>query len=160
MRLVKAVTAVPGRRLAWLVLLGLTAAPCSGDGDLPAGWQEARSIPVHQVACCDGPDDPGRQRLVLTRDMDTLTGRYERALFCCRQQLCAYRLDAGGGAQVLVQPCEMDPAMPQACDCSYRVTFPLEAVAAGEMVGLYRRWSRTASDGDPVPVFVDSARAP
>jgi mono/diheme cytochrome c family protein len=48
---------------------------------MPEGWQQAWSIPAHQVACCDGADEPGRQRLALTRDMDTLTGRYERAPF-------------------------------------------------------------------------------
>jgi hypothetical protein len=154
------VIAVSGRQLSWLVLLGLAAAPCSGDSDMPEGWQQAWSIPAHQVACCDGADEPGRQRLALTRDMDTLTGRYERAPFCCQQQLCAYRLDAEAGVRVLVQPCEMDPAMPQACECSYRVTFPLERVVAGQMVELFHRWSRSPSDTDPAPVLVDSARAP
>jgi hypothetical protein len=149
------------RRSAWLlVLLALGAGTCGEDADLPAAWAGARDVVVDQSACGGDGAVSNQGKLVLTRDMAQLRGAYEGAPFRCNQRVCAYRVDQGGTTRVLVQPCEMNPAMVTKCDCLYSVTFTLEEVPAGHMVELHRRWDRYGATEEPAVVLVDRQRAP
>lgn len=145
------------RRILILSLF-LAGAPCAEEADLPAGWDGAARMAAKQAPAPDGWNTPRHQQLVLVRDMAGLRGTYQDAPFACHQSLCAYRLDHPGAAQVLVQPCDMN--MGSDGECRYDVDFPLDDVAAGAMVELFRRDGRTAGADEPAPALVDRERAP
>jgi hypothetical protein len=147
-------------RMAALVV-ALCAAGCGSDQeDLPAGWVGAAGLPVDQSSCNGNTVMPSAGTLVLMRDMGRLRATYESAQFRCQQRLCAYRLEDTGGTRVLVQPCEMNPATVPKCDCHYSIGFDLPGVGTGRTVELHRRWDRYGASAEPVPVLVDSERAP
>jgi hypothetical protein len=147
-------------RMAVLVV-ALCAVECDSEqDDLPAGWELALSLPVDQSSCGGTSVMSSTGTLVLMRDMGRLRATYQGAQFRCEQRLCAFRLEETGGTRVLVQPCEMNPATVTRCDCLYAVGFDLPAVETGRTVELHRRWDRYGATAEPVPVLVDTEKAP
>ena len=147
---------------AALALAGVLAA-CQGDPvELPEGWAGAAPLALQQTACGGDPYTvPPRPRLELTTAGGQLTGIYRDAQFRCGdQRLCGHRLEPDETTRVLVQPCDLHPAVVPRCDCLYQVSFTLPGRPGRGAVELHSRRDLYGAQG-PVPaILVDRQPVP
>jgi hypothetical protein len=132
------------------------AASCGGGGSndtIPAGWTGAHALTIQQSMC-----KAAGSVVTATFDVTETAGGVEGALkdvtFRCQQSLCAYIIDSGATARVLVQPCDLHPTNVPKCGCEYDVTFALPARADRTAVEAYQRFDFYGATTPPVPMLV------
>lgn len=89
--------------------------------DLPEGWENAQPVEdFHQEECAGSAYDTG---VVVSVDAQALGDATDLAVgsahFRCAQEVEGFWRDASDGAEVLIQPVDMDPWGVAACDCLY-----------------------------------------
>lgn len=102
-----------------VLLFALLLGACSGS-DLPEGWEDAQEIEVSASECYD---DAASASLEITDNNDPVGATYLAASFRCSQEVCAYHMEEGGVAKVLVQPCDLNPDEVARCSCRYDLSF-------------------------------------
>jgi hypothetical protein len=74
----------------------------------------------------------------------------------CGQQACAYAIEQGNTAKLLVQPCDMHPGMVDKCACTTEVSLELDEEAIAQ-VELWLRPDDYGQSGANPPRLVDTA---
>lgn len=131
--------AVRAREKALPFLCAANLVACAGSSDdpeLPAGWEDAKEIPVTTTECdSQGDDDAPASTFTfeLSEDEESVDALYTSASARCGQRKCAYHLEEDGVAKILTQPCEMHPEDVPRCVCDYNLSFTFDAPPSGEV---------------------------
>ncbi|WP_437661923.1 hypothetical protein [Sorangium sp. So ce1182] len=138
-----------------MVTAGVLLLVGCGGADLPEGWEDAEAIEgLTQSECrASAYDETVKETLAATPESGAVRLDYRAAHFRCDQKVEGFVRTAGGKAEVLVQPTEMDPGAVAGCDCLYDIGMTLEGLGKGAVaVELYRRWDNLNEPNDPVKV--------
>lgn len=117
--------------------------------DLPAGWENAQPIEdFHQQECTGSAYDTG---IVVTVEAAAASGKTDVTAdsvgFRCAQDVEGFWQEGDGGADVLVQPVDMNPTAVAGCDCLYRLDMVLPTLA--EAVSVYSRGDHQSGRDTP-----------
>jgi hypothetical protein len=126
-------------RACGLAVVALVAGCGSDSVDLPEGWAGARPVALTQSECNNSVLPMAPPETVEARTWGPPAEiAYHNAFFRCAQKLCAYRHDFGDVAQILVQPCDMDPDSVAKCSCGYEVGLSVDSSPGA--IEVHRRW--------------------
>lgn len=124
--------------------------------DLPEGWENAQPIDeFHQAACEGTPYDTGVVVTVAATAAGDMTDVVaDKVQFRCAQDVEGFWQEGADGAEVLVQPIDMNPAQVAGCDCLYTLDMALPTIA--EAVVVYTRGDHQSGRDTPEVIGQDT----
>lgn len=139
---------------AALLALGAFVAACSGDPELPSGWEGAERVAgLTQSSCSTSSLRDHDERATFAPGARRLDLTYSDAHFRCEQSVEGFYRDAGGKLDVLVQPVDMHPSSVARCDCLYEIDVVVDKLGSGSRtVTLFRRWDAKNEPNEPVAI--------